>query len=540
MINLDPHNLRNLGRADFEATAGTLRERLAAKVEAARAPRNLALAFEFLGRRLPAGRCLIHGAGEHSRLLIPALDELDRVSVAAVIDRQHAAIGDCCGHPVVSLQAGLELEHDFILVANFLHETGMIRELVEAGVPRERIFALYSNPDYLAHAYDRVLAELCLGLPAQSEFVILNDHPGVFDTRALTRFLPPERTVLLQDFPRAPNLFYRTVDTQYSLQLMVDLLRRLRPRIIYVRTFIPCEFLACLARTACPEAKVIHEILDLALLTPDAQLVETGCLSAYDLETARLAELDSFMHSALVLTKRGGPVFGHLLEATGASFRFVFPWLTAFQGADRPAGPPAQPIRIVYAGQLYPAAMQTVLKGEWNYYPLFRTLAEGGHCTIDIFNSLHKSVHDDARFREFMDEPAPGGRIAYHRAVAFAQVAGELARFDYGFTYTEYPNDQNIDRAESISARATGYANSGVPMIIDDGLVLMAELIQRFDAGIVLPRYAAGRLGPALLAAHPRHPELRAGMRRLHAHMTEVNEQVIRDLQDLVGAQAHG
>ena len=73
----------------------------------------------------------------------------------------------------------------------------------------------------------------------------------------------------------------------------------------------------------------------------------------------------------------------------------------------------------------------------------------------------------------------------------------------------------------------TGYLNAGLPVVLDDGQLLMARLVSDFNAGVVLPRRDMDCFVAGLLAAHEDAMALRAGARRLHAHMMAANRRAI-------------
>jgi hypothetical protein len=356
--------------------------------------------------------------------------------------------------------------------------------------------------------------------------VILEGTPGgLFYSSDLLAQLPPDETVVLAyPHPYAPSLYYPSYDTSHSLGLLVGLLKVIRPEVIFVRTQFTTHFLAHLARMTVPEAKLIHEFHDFALVHPVDALVQV-CGSEDELEMVRLAELDCLTCGDPILSKYGGPELEHLIAITNAHHHHVFPYL--IREVQSVPEPPAEPIRVIYTGQLYPPGQPPLLKTEWNYLPLFLRLAQTGKFMVEAYNSVHTLPSEDNRFRAFWDAANEHPAFAYHRALGYRSTISRLATAHWGFLYNDAPRPDNLSRQVAIAARLTGYLNAGLPVVIDDHHTRMAALVRDFGAGIVHPIGDAEGLVSALLSAHARLDDYRAGARRLHAHMVESNDRAL-------------
>jgi hypothetical protein len=534
MLTLDSHSLNELTSNDLPGLSLELEARVRSKLQRAGGPRNLTSAFEFVGREITRGPLLLYGAGSHSRELVPALEETPGVVIEGFVDARHKTVTEFMGYEVLSPADPRVRRAGKVLVAHCTAEHDMVSELTAQGVPHDRILTVYTNDRYVAQTLDSTLRALEAAALIRPEYVILDDAPGVFDTATLARLFSPLQTLLLRVSPGRPSTAFRTVDAASSLNLTFKLLQRLKPRVVYVRTQFTSHFLACLVRMALPSATIVHELHDFSLLTWDDLLTDTGCMTRDEVRTTKLAELDSLRKSSLVLSKRNGPVFTNLQAIARSQYEFVYPWVLERPSASVPSDGKPDGVRIVYAGQLWPSSMGAILRGEWDYLPVFERLTQHSLVSIDIYNSLHVHDSQDSFFQEFIDCADAHPAITYHRGCRYREMIKKMACFSYGYLYADSPNDANIDRAEAVSARLTGYLNAQLPVILDDGLDLMAGLVRDFGAGVILPRHHGDRLVPDLLAAHTSYAAMKDGARRLHAHMLDSNEQVVARIQALV------
>lgn len=530
MIEASQGRLLQLTAADALAGQAGFAERIRRRIERFKAPRDRRLAFNFIGRMGPLGRLLVYGAGAHTELLLPLLEDFPGTTVVGLIDRRWEALRSLRGYPVIAPEQVSAVGYDHVLVANDMAEEEMVARLEALEVPRDRIRTVYSHPDFTREALAAGKRDLLNRIPAGTRYVILAGTPGgLFSSSDLIRHLPPDRTIILAyPQPYALSLHYPSFDLAHSLGLLVEVLEAIQPEVVYTRTQFTTHFLAHLARTVVPGARLIQEFHDFALVTPSDALVDQVCGSEEELETVRLAELDCLASGDPILSKYGGPVLDHLVAITGARHHLVYPYLQR----DILKGPtlPTEPIRVVYAGQLYPPGFPPLLKTEWNYLPLLVRMARTGRFQVEAYNSVHTQPSEDGRFQAFWDADRDNPGFTYHRALGYRPTITRLAAAHWGFLYNDAPRADNLSRQVAIAARLTGYLNAGLPVIMDDHHTFMAELVRRFGAGIVHPVGDPEGAVAALLSAHGHLEAHREGARRLHAHMVETNERVLSEV----------
>ncbi|WP_109105511.1 radical SAM protein [Azospirillum sp. TSO35-2] len=111
-----------------------------------------ASAIDFVCTSLPAGRIMVYGAGTHTARLMDALaQQRPDVSVTTVLDRNASLTGEFRGCALRPPNWAVTGEADWIVVAHPLWEMDMIEVLLSHGMATEKLFSVYSNPDFAAY-----------------------------------------------------------------------------------------------------------------------------------------------------------------------------------------------------------------------------------------------------------------------------------------------------------------------------------------------------------------------------------------------------
>ena len=499
------------------------------------APRDLDVARDFLRRSLPPGELLVHGAGTHTAALLEQLASLPGIRLVGVVDKYAAKFDGFHGLPVFTPEDARSLRFDRILLSNELWEEAMRSSLVEAGVGTERIRSIYADPRYetlTEGVSERALAEL--PEPGSHPYVIVDfvrDNQRVVGDETLERVLPAARTVrLFSERHRVAQGPFRSHGFRHSHRLLLEMLRRLRPRAVYLRTFTEDNPVGALVRRFLPEVALFHELYDWGLTIEPRFLREVYGHCERSIERVLTCELASLRTSTFVVTKRGGSEWERVTEECGGEHASYFPQLVAAAGPSVKSGE-ARPLRLVYAGNLpEPKTLDIDMVGA--LFPLFRKLAAAADVEISVFNGSHRSSQDDDRFAPYAREATD--RIRYQGARPYEEIVRENARNDYGWMYFPRREIDFIDEPVLISNKFTGYVSAGLPVLIDDGWTYMASLVREFDAGVVVPMREPDELIRCLTRVDPaRH---RRGMLALRAHLLKHNEDVVDRLGDAVAA----
>lgn len=107
-----------------------------------------AAAIDFVCTRLPAGRVMVYGAGSHTARLMSALESRSDVVITAVLDRNASNVGEFRGCALRPPNWAVSNEVDYVVVAHPAWEADMIEVLLSHGLPTEKLFQVYSRPNF--------------------------------------------------------------------------------------------------------------------------------------------------------------------------------------------------------------------------------------------------------------------------------------------------------------------------------------------------------------------------------------------------------
>ncbi len=359
---------------------------------------------------------------------------------------------------------------------------------------------------------------------------------------SLRALCPPERTAEFFFSPKGHPCQTPAVgdwpvtDCGRNLDRLLAELARHNPAVIYLRTspHTQSEFLASHLHEQHGKARILHEFYDMSALFSDGFLRRH---SGYDDEACRAARLGTYhaaRHGQLLIGKVGGAQWEKLVGAIPADAVTFFP----LPDNDPPEVsakvevPVDRPLRLAFAGSM--TAWEILRPGEGvpgaNFLRFFEAATAAGTAEVTIFNAAHRTGEQDsdARFQPLMERyGAATGPIRYYRALDQDRLLAAFADFDLGLCCSHYPEDRVEPLSRSVMAnRFAGYLAAGLPVIVDNRFEFMADLITRFEAGIVIAPEAMAdlpdRLRTQSLSA------LRAGATRLRDHLSAQNRDTLR------------
>jgi hypothetical protein len=358
----------------------------------------------------------------------------------------------------------------------------------------------------------------------------------VVEEDALRAALPPETTIRLyygQPGRMDESSVYPSFDLGRSLPLLLLLLRELAPATVYARgsAQFRSQHVCAAVKASLPELFLAFEVYDYAGMFDDETLACWGCTP----ETAganRDAEAFLGLHADFVIDKTPGREWaaaaGALFTAPRAAW---FPTLGT-RCEPRPPLPRAPgPVRVLCAGSM--PYFRNYVPGEgfpeWSYQnivdPLV-TLSRAGDVHVDIFNASH-----DPRLDHW---PAFGGyaglfdprRVRYAPRIPIGEVTARMPGYDFGMFYfraSRVPIDYPLQ--QSLPNRCMIYLAGELPIIVNREMACVAELVERFGAGIVLASTEEDRL-PGLLRTADLEA-MRAGAAGLRRHLADLNARAM-------------
>ncbi len=519
------------GLVDDRAALAAATAQLPALLRAYGAARDRATVARFCRDQLPDGRILVSGAGTHTAFLLDQLAHRPGIKVIGLIDRIAARVGARHGLPVVTAAEAARRSFDYVLLSHTSYEGEMRRALKAAGIEPACIRAIYGDPVYgrmAAAAPDwqrrlEVLAETPVDV-----LIVTCDTGSLVSDRALASVFPPERTLRLyfgrDDAAPVQAGPFPVLDLQESLARLFAVVAAVRPRAIYVQSIVYKNFLGSALRINFPDLTVIQELYDYAATWADQDLVQLFGLDAVSIRSLRLAEFHAGHSADLVLSKRGGPAWQRVLARCPAPYQLVYPLIEAPpETAPVPSQAAAAADDLIYAGFLPDPRFLHGFDNGYRFLALLEQVCGDGGLGAEIFNSAHHGPATDPTFQAYLDRFACGP-VRYRRRLAYDDLLAEMGRFRFGWL-CDVGAERLIDHAVGIANRWTGYLSAGLPVLLSDNWLFMADLLRRFGAGIVIDRPEAGAIVRAL--AETPYPPLRDGALRLHRHLLDHNRHVI-------------
>lgn len=484
------------------------------------------LARQYCREVLPPGRVLLYGAGSHSAWLLEILKTAPHLNTVGVVDRMAPALPVFHGLPVYTPAALHAVAADYVLIAHTSLEQEMTQTLVAAGYPPAKIVTFYAAPAYAALSKARIDALANSPGPESVDNIIIQcTHSGIVPDHVLADLGLQGRTLNIL-IGRASGLEsdfrLNGVDLLESTTALKLLLKRTRPRIIYVRTILYKNFLLPLIKLWAPYSIVIGEPYDMTILWSDDDLNLLFGLNAETIRMQRLGELLAGQKLDMLISKRGGELWKRIAAAWRAPCLMYFP---ALQPRPDPPLAPGTEGDIVYAGFFPAAAFLKEFRSGYNFVPLLTDICREGNLVGALYNGAHIPNGGDHLFAEY--SATLQGPLHYHPRLPYAEMLRVLTGFRYGWLCDHRDRFQG-DRYVGVCNRWTGYISAGLPVLIDDGWSFMVDLTRRFGAGLIVteltPAAVLGQIQTADWSA------LRDGALRLRLHLESYNQEVLAQL----------
>nr|WP_222533400.1 hypothetical protein [Azospirillum sp. 412522] len=496
-----------------------------------RHPRDAAVAFRYHRDTLPSGRYWIAGAGPQGIDLVRALEVRTDIGILGFVDRKAHLYDGYCGLPVVPADKAADGR---IIVANRVWEQDILDDMTGSGIAGDRLV-----PTYTAAAFDALAPSDPVDLPDLQSIrtLIVRDTSQVslIPEATLRHVFPADDTLVVYTSSHpaeTPSPWYRSHDAALSVTRVLRLIHRLQPQTVVLATM---PHFNDWVLPLCPPDRTwrfVFEPNDMTLVYGDT-LRELVPISPRHLDRCRLAEAWALRHADMTVTNCQGPHWDTLLTAVRGRAHPFFsgPELAA---SDPPSAPGREPLRILYAGGIPQNYLRAAWQTDYRFLPLLAALALRDDIAVDIFNAYHTQPGHDACYADLT--ALAGGRLGYFRARPFPEIL-QAAHYDFGWLHRgDIPRRRPGEAGAGndvlvLNKRFTAYAAASLPIVIDDQLDAMAELVERFGAGLVLPAgpLDAGDVARRLQAADP--AALSSGVRRLHAHLASANASTLASLR---------
>ncbi len=484
------------------------------------APRDLALVEDFLDQHVPEGRLLVYGAGTHTPPVLELLRRRRRVTIVGVVDRMAEQLRSFQGYDVFAPQEIAKLSYDHILLSHGTYEDEMLELLLTLGVSVDRIIPIYTHSAFHELAKRAASQRFNRFAGRRIDTLIVSCSPTVVvPDWELAAIFSPDRTVNLH-FGRPdsfdPSGLFDTLDLHESLHELTRIIQETQPKVAYIRSIIYKNYLGYWIKQRFPKITVIHELYDHATIWRDHDLERLFGLTKRTLARLRLTEYAGAQVCDLIISKRGGPDWTSVLEGSSAPYRLFFPMM-------RDIGVPIDPnpTGLVYAGFLPAPAFLAQFKNGYDFISIMRQVCDKLSIEASLYNAAHLGPDADRIYATYLDA-YHDGPLKYCRRLPYETLLQEMGRFAYGWLCDKVHEFQ-ADRHVGICNRWTGYVSAGLPVVIDAGWHLMADLTRSYGAGLIVERAESDLIVQAIKNAN--HEELRKGSRQLRTHLLHHNAE---------------
>lgn len=492
--------------------------------------------FQYHIDTLLPGHYWVAGAGLQGMELVQALARRDDVQIMGFIDRKAHLYNGYGGLPVVP--AG-ETHGLSIIVANRVWEQDILDDLIVLGIPPDQLI-----PTYTAERFVNWASQTLAGLPVAKSLdtLIIRDTSriGLIPEKILQDVFPAKGSFVIytssHPYDSSSNI-YQSSSSQLGLSHIMHVIERYQPKTVLLATMPHFNDWALALCRPDRNWRFIFEPNDLTLVYGDA-LRELVPMSQEHLDRCRLAEAWALRYADATVTNCQGPQWERLLDKIGGRALSYFSGprgkpAAASSQAEIPTFDANVKLRILYAGGIPQNHLRFSWTTDYRFLPALTALARQDNITVDIFNAYHSQPEHDHYYRDIMELADMG--LQYFRARPFDEILSQ-ASYDFGWLHRgDIPRRQTGETGAGndilvLNKRFTSYLAAGLPLIIDDQLDSMAELVEQFRAGIVLP---TGKLNTEELAEQLRQADrvaLRAGVQRLYAHIAATNTKTLAEM----------
>ncbi|MEQ9489820.1 MAG: hypothetical protein RIM72_12610 [Alphaproteobacteria bacterium] len=313
---------------------------------------------------------------------------------------------------------------------------------------------------------------------------------------------------------------------------LIQAIGQINPHSLYLQVgpHTKSEFLAGLITARFPALRLIVEFYDMSCFFSDTIQRDVRDCTAEDIEDSWAGIAAALTLADDVIVKAGGDDWLRFSETAAARCHTFFPMLdNAFlidQGdAARRAWKPADAIRVLFGGAVTASELEHGPERTpgANFLRYFEAIGRSENCAIDVFNAADRG-DGEGRFATLRSWCAGfDGKVRYHPAIGQADLLARHSSADFGFFCVHYPEDpvEHVGRM-AIPNRMMTHVCGGVPVIVDDRAALMADLVRRFDAGVVIDPADLADL-PNLVAGRDM-ATLRAGIQEMKSWMLSQNQ----------------
>ena len=478
------------------------------------APKDVSIAATFIAEHtLLAKQIAIYGAGSHTTALLMRLPQEVRNKVCCILDifPQGKAFPVPVIHP-----AALDNKYsnvDLVVLSHFDFEDSMFQTLRAHGIQENRIFPVYTHSKYPEFALSR-LAIPEIRIPESKgrrviAFISLRATRKIITKDVLHALQERDQFLFLnldmgREIESDNDQYDLSVDCKRSILFMTDVIDRIQPDLVYVHDQIETHYLFVPLLKACfPQLAVVWEPYDILRLMLDdySILIEDKGLNPSDIAFIQSNEEIALQSADGVVYKETGVLAQSLMEEKRAGAALPFGQYLGKAQITSASVKYTLPYRLVYSGSLDASGKHNVFTGDNYLVEQFEDFLRQGlmldlylNCNKEELQSLYKDYLPlEQAFPSFqmfphrrVDDLIPEISHAYHFGLQIGRCNAEILRV-------------NRRRYQStFCSKVLTYCYAGLPVIVNTELESMAQLVTRYQLGLVISCHDYSQLGEKL------------------------------------------
>lgn len=377
------------------------------------------------------------------------------------------------------------------------------------------------------------------------------NHPWeILSVASLTQFFPTDETEILFFMPKG-YAFLRPQDFPYNVteiadtKSLLEYVKAANPENIYLQVspHVNSEYLVILFHYFFFDANLIVEFYDMGCFFSDEIHRNTRNFSDKNILESNLGNWISLTKAKAVVVKSGGQAWQDFSQKSTVPCYTIYPMLddetllAAGEFAEKKWSP-ASDVRVLYAGSVTSSELRngSKISPGANFLRYFEAMFQTDDVQLSIYNAAHKSDADseNPKFSVLVDWLSDfGDKVTYHKSIPQHKLLEIQASHDLGFFCVHYEEDpvEHIGRI-AIPNRVMSYLCTGMPVIVDIYAEFIAELVESYNAGILIDPANPEEIGEKLRRADL--PLLRQGAVKLRQDLVAHNSRELDRLKKLV------
>lgn len=294
-------------------------------------------------------------------------------------------------------------------------------------------------------------------------------------------------------FERSENDQDQSVKECLDEDYLIESLRQVSPSIIYLRVspHTRSEYLCSRIRNDFPRSKLIIEFYDISSHFDNETLDYISGFNSDKIHKAIEGCRIAFNEADCLVFKMGGKGFDKWAKTDVKS-----PYVTYFPSVKEPILSRklmASNFRnVLYAGS---ASAREFNEGFGsvpgaNIIRYLDVLSRCDSVNLTIVNAAHwhESENNSSKIKNLLEWCSSKERVSYLRTMPRVDLVKKASDFQIGICCSHYKEDKVMDVTRfGIPNRVSTYVEAGLPVLVDNRFEYIADLIETFDAGAVIP-----------------------------------------------------